>query len=81
MCMHYNTIHFLLGLNSLDVSLQKVHSDGFLIAVRVDALAVPLYHAALADSPVAHHYYLDGYLEVLLDHHSLPQTVYLLAVR
>ena len=51
-----------------NLALQEVYSDGLLVVLGEDALAVALDHAGLPHGPVAHHHHLDGHLHVLLQH-------------
>jgi len=52
----------------LNHSFEKIHSDGLLVVSRVDAFAVSLYHAALANASVSNYDNFDGNFQFLFPH-------------
>lgn len=50
------------------LSFQEVDTNGLLIVLGEDALAVSLDHTRFAYSAVAHDHHLDGHLHILFQH-------------
>ena len=60
---------------SLQLSFQKVHTDGLLVVLCERAFAVPLYQGALAHRAIADHNHLDGHFQIFLNHPAAVQKL------
>ena len=53
------------------LSFQKVHSNCLFIVFGKNSFAVPLYHAAFADSSIANNYHFNCGFDVFFSHFNI----------
>lgn len=63
-----SAVNAIFANDAPQLSLQEVHTNGFLVVFCEGAFAVPLYEGALANCSVSNHNNFYGYFYVLLDH-------------